>query len=207
VQPVDATAATLPLIARRAYYPLRIRLAAPMDDEALFELCRANRDLRIERTADGEIIAMPPTGGETSRRNAVLTAALTVWATTDGTGVAFDSSGGFILPNGAERAPDAAWIKRERWDALSIDERDRFPPLCPDFVVELGSPSDDLDELHAKMREYMVNGARLGWLIDPASKRVWVYSPGAPLECLEQPQTVSGEPLMPGFVLELSSLW
>jgi Uma2 family endonuclease len=207
MQPTDFDSLQLPLRAPRSYYPLRIRTGAPLTDAALYRLCIANPDLRIERSAQGELIVTPPTGGTTSRRNSMLTAALETWAQKDGTGVAFDSNGGFVLPNGAERAPDASWLSRTRWDALSADEQERFPPLCPDFVAELRSPSDDVDELHEKMREYLANGARLGWLIDPDSRRVWVYQPDRAAVCLEEPEAVAGDPVLPGFALRLAALW
>src|SRR6185436_19135664 len=133
------------------HLPLRVRVAVPLSDDELFELCQVNRDLRIERTADGEIWVMPPTGGETGRQNSSLTAQLGRWSELDGSGVSFDSSTGFLLPNGAERSPDAAWVALARWQALSAEDRARFPPLCPDFVVELRSRSDEFGNLRAKM--------------------------------------------------------
>src|SRR5262249_4391081 len=153
--------------------------ARPMTGDELFEFCSANAELQIERSADGEIIIMPPTGAETGRRNAEITAQLVTWAKRDGRGVAFDSSTGFLLPNGAERSPDAAWVARRRWDALTAEERERFAPLCPDFVLELRSPNDALEDMKTKMVEYMACGARLGWLIDPEERRVHVYRPSA----------------------------
>ena len=197
----------LRLLAPYSAFPLRVRPAKRMTDEALYALCVANKDLRIERTADGDLIVMSPTGGETSRRNAVLTSAVVVWAAKDGRGIVFDSNGGFILPNGAERAPDVAWVRRERWEALTPKQRERFPPLCPDFVVELRSPSDALDDVHEKMREYASSGARLGWLIDPESRRVWVYEEQAEPVCLERPERVSGGEVLPGFALEMGGIW
>jgi Uma2 family endonuclease len=125
----------------------------------------------------------------------------------DGSGVAFDSSTGFLLPNGAERSPDASWVSRRRWDALTPEQRERFPPLCPDFVLELRSPSDDLDDLRAKMKEYRDNGAALGWLVDPYAKRVEVYRPGVAVDVLEVPQRVAGDPVLRGFILELDAIW
>jgi Uma2 family endonuclease len=187
--------------------PLRIRPVVPVSDDNLWELSRANPDLRIERTAQGEIIVMPPTGGRTGRRNAELVVAIGAWAASDGSGVVFDSSTGFRLPNGAERSPDAAWVRKARWDALSEIEQERFPPLCPDFVVELRSHSDDLDELHTKLREHIDNGAQLGWLIDPVSKTVWVYRPDGEPVILKEPETLSGQPVLPGLLVALSRIW
>jgi Uma2 family endonuclease len=187
--------------------PLRIRPATPVSDEDLWELSRANRDLRIERTAEGEIIVMPPTGGKTGRRNAALVVAIGAWAREDGTGLVFDSSTGFRLANGAERSPDVAWVRRARWDALTEVQQEGFPPLCPDFVVELRSRSDDLDDLHSKMREYIENGATLGWLLDPASQTVWVYERGIEPISLVQASTLSGEPTLRGLAVELAVIW
>src|SRR5262249_31335413 len=189
------------------HLPLRLRMAVPIEDDELFELCQINGDLRIERTADGEIVIMPPTGGETGRRNAALTAQLERWSENDGSGVSFDSSTGFILPDGAERSPDAAWVTLSRWSALSADARARFPPICPDFVLELRSRSDDLAKLQAKMEEYRGSGARLGWLIDPVDRRVHVYRPDADVEGLDAPTTLTGDPVLRGFVLDLSRIW
>ena len=177
-----------------------------ISDDALFELCRINRDLRIERTADGEIVIMAPTGGETGARNFTLIGQFYVWASRDGRGIGFDSSTGFVLPNGAERSPDVAWVRRERWEALTREARRKLVPLCPDFVIELLSPSDDLDEQQDKMREYLANGASLGWLVDIDGRRVEVYRPGGAAEEIEGARTVSGEPLLPGFVLDLDAI-
>ncbi len=178
-----------------------------MSDDALYEFCRMNRDLRIERTKEGEIVIMSPTGAETGRRNFELTVAFGAWARADGSGVGFDSSTGFILPNGAERSPDLSWVKRERWEALTLEQRRKFAPLCPDFVIELGSPSDGLEELEAKMLEYVENGTSLGWLIDPGERRVYVYRPGLAVECLEAPSRLSGDPLLPGLDIDTGILW
>ena len=178
-----------------------------LSDDDFFDFCQANRDWRIERTSDGDIIIMPPTGGETGERNFNLTGMFHAWVRTDGTGKGFDSSTGFILPNGAERSPDLAWVRVSRWNALTERQRERFAPLCPDFVVELWSPSDSLTTLQAKMEEYIQNGAELGWLIDPFEKKVHVYRPQAQVECLDNPATVSGEPLLKGFVLDVRDLW
>ncbi len=178
-----------------------------MSDREFFEFCQSNRDWRIEQTSGGDIIIMPPTGGETGRRNFRLSVLFGMWAEKDGTGFGFDSSTAFTLPNGAKRSPDLAWIKRERWEALTAEERDIFPPLCPDFVVELRSQSDALQPLQAKMEEYLANGALLGWLIDPLEKKVYVYRPDQEVRCLDNPETISGDPVLPGFVLDLNQLW
>jgi Uma2 family endonuclease len=201
--PSTAEAFLLP----KAYLPMRVRPAERLTDDAILELSTRNKDLRIEQAADGDLIIMPPAGSDTGRRNANLVVAVGAWAQADGSGVCFDSSTGFRLPNGALLSPDLSWVAKARWDALSPRQQEGYAPLCPDFVIELRSPSDNLGEQLAKMREYMANGARLGWLIDPESSRVWVFEPGAaePV-CLENPVTVSADPVLPGFVLELARL-
>jgi Uma2 family endonuclease len=178
-----------------------------LTDAQFLRLCRDNRDLRFELTAGGELIIMPPTGSITGWRNADINYQLTDWAKRDGTGLTFDSSTGFKLPSGAKRSPDAAWIRRDRWDALTEQEKEGFAPLCPDFVLELRSADDRLSALQDKLAEYLDNGAQLGWLIDPKDKRVYVYRPGQPVECLEQPEAMAGETILPGFVLSLKDLW
>ena len=178
-----------------------------MNTHEFFELCRLNPDWRFERTREGDLVIMPPTGGKTGQRNFTLTTLFGAWAQADGTGVGFDSSTGFTLPNGAQRSPDLAWVRRERWETLTEEEQTEFPPLCPDFVVELRSPSDTLSTLQRKMQEYIDNGAQLGWLIDPQEKRVYLYRPQTPVECLDHPETVSGEPLLLGFILPLAKIW
>jgi len=178
-----------------------------MTNHEFYELCRANPDWQFERTAEGEVIGMPPTGGETGRKNFQLTLVLGTWVERDGTGIGFDSSTAFRLPNGATRSPDAAWILRSRWEALSAEEREEFAPVCPDFVVELRSRRDRLTSLQDKMEEYVQCGARLGWLIDPLERRVYVYRPGEPVEVLENPATVEGDPVLPGFVLATHQIW
>jgi Uma2 family endonuclease len=175
-----------------------------LTDEAFYELCRSNPDVKFERTATGELIVMSPTGGETGDRNRRLTQRLGNWTDKDNTGLSFDSSTGFKLPNGAERSPDASWVRGDRWAALTPDQQRQFPPLAPDFVVELRSASDDLNALRAKMQEYMDNGVRLGWLINPQDQQVEIYRPGQPVEILQSPQSLSGETVLPGFVLDLS---
>jgi Uma2 family endonuclease len=178
-----------------------------MTDQAFFEVCQANPEWRIERTAEGELIIMPPTGGETGSRNFKLTTRFGDWVESDGTGVGFDSSTVFQLPNGANRSPDVAWVRRSRWDALTEEEREGFPPLCPDFVVELRSRTDRLKTLQEKMEEYIANGAQLGWLIDPVERKVYVYRPNTEMVCLENPERVAGDPVLPGFVLALKRVW
>lgn len=178
-----------------------------LGDEAFYDFCRANDEWRIERTAEGDIIIMPPTGGKTGIRNSKLIAQLVVWNESNGRGQVFDSSTIFALPNGAQRSPDLAWVKNERWQALTAEQQEKFPPLCPDFVAELRSRTDSLKTLQAKMQEYIDNGAQLGWLLDPIEKRVHVYRSGAAVEILDDPQSVSGAPLLSGFTLDVQSLW
>jgi Uma2 family endonuclease len=178
-----------------------------MDDEEFFQFCQLNPELQIERTSEGDIIVMAPTGGKGGIRNAKLTVALGTWAEKDGSGQFFDSSTEFILPNRAGRAPDASWVRNERWNALTEKEQEQFPPLCPDFVVELLSKTDRLTTLMAKMEEYIANGAHLGWLIDPLERKVHIYRAGAAPEVLDDPRQVSGEPFLKGFVLNVQSLW
>ena len=175
--------------------------------EQFFRLCGDNPEFRIELTAQKEIIIMSPTGSKTGWRCAEILRQLANWAKQDGTGLAFGSSTGFILPNGAERSPDASWIRRERWDALTPEQQEVFAPICPDFVVELRSPSDTLAELQAKLEEYIANGAQLGFLIDPFDRRVYVYRPNQPAECLDQPTSVTGESQLSGFDLHLTEVW
>ena len=186
--------------------PPTLKLHIELTDEQFFQLCQQNRELRFERTAKGEILIMPPTGGETGNRNIELAYQLQAWSRQNNLGKAFDSSTGFKLPNGANRSPDAAWVRRERWEALTPQQRQKFLPLCPDFVVELRSPSDSLKETQEKMQEYIDNGARLGWLIDPQTRRVEIYRPNQDVEILENPATVPGEDVLPGFVLDLNCI-
>ena len=178
-----------------------------MTDEQFFILCQNNRDLRFERNANGDLIIMSPTGGETGNRNGRLSQQLFNWTDADGTGIAFDSSTGFKLPNGANRSPDAAWMLLSRWNSLTAEERKKFLPICPHFVVELLSPTDNLKTTREKMAEYRDNGARLGWLINRKSKQVEIYRPGEEVEVLESPKSLSGETVLPGFVLNLLSIW
>jgi Uma2 family endonuclease len=192
-----------------AYIPPELMALAhqTVTPEQFEELCREYRKLRLELTSTGELIVMPPTGSETGRQDFNLTTQLGVWSVRDGTGVGFGSSSGFILPNGAIRSPDASWIKREKWDSLTAEQRKKFAPLCPDFAVEIRSPSDTLTELYLKMFEYLENGASLGWLIDPFKRQVYVYRPGEEVVILNNPETVSADPVLPGFTLDLIELW
>jgi Uma2 family endonuclease len=186
---------------------VHLRPAFDMTEDQFFEFCRLNRDLRIERTAQGELIIMPPAGFETGDQNAEITMQLRQWAKKDGTGMTFDSSTGFTLPNGAVRAPDASWVKNERAHALTKKQRRKFAPICPDFVIELRSQTDRLKVVQEKMREYMENGARLGFLLDPGTKSVYVYRPGGRVEVLENPKAVAADPVLPGFALDLTEVW
>lgn len=186
---------------------VRLRPVIDMTDDELLKFCSLNRDLRIERSADGDLIIMAPAGARSGARNAEITLQLAQWTKRHGQGVAFDSSTGFRLPNGAVRAPDAAWVHRTRLDALSDDDKDRFLPLCPDFVIELRSSSDALKTVQDKMEEYRANGARLGWLIDPMSRRVHVYESDAERRELVNPVELSADPVLPGFVLDMTAIW
>ena len=178
-----------------------------LTDKQFFGLCRDNPDLRIELTAKKELIIMPPTGSRTGWRNSKLNQRLANWAEENSTGLTFDSSTGFSLPNGAKRSPDVSWVRRDRWEALSGPDQEVFAPICPDFVAELRSPTDNLLTLQDKLLEYIDNGARLGWLIDPGTRRVYIYRPEEPVEQLEDPATVSGAPVLPGFALSLPEIW
>ena len=187
--------------------PPTLQLSIDLTDEQFFLLCQNNRDLQFERTASGELIIMPPTGGETGNRNFEITVGLGIWNKQYNLGKGFDSSSGFKLPNGANRSPDASWVKQERWEALNQEQKRKFIPLCPDFVVELRSPTDSVKQLQAKMQEYIDNGARLGWLIDAKTRRVEIYRPNQDVELLENPLALSGEDVLPGFVLDISSIF
>ncbi len=184
------------------------QLALSVTAEQFAVLAAANRELHLERTATGELIVNPPTGGNTGYRNSKINYFLVRWIEEEGgNGRAFDSSTGFELPKGGNRSPDAAWVSPDRWQTLTLEQQDGFIPLCPDFVVELRSKSDRLQDLRSKMAEYIENGARLGWLIDPQSKRVEIYRPGQGVEVLENPSTLSGETVLPGFTLSLNRVW
>ena len=187
---------------------LHFPTSMPMTDEQFFEFCQANRDLRIERNKFGEISIMPPTGSETGNRNFNIALQLGIWAEKDNTGICFDSSTGFKLSTGAERSPDVSWIKLARWNQLTPEQKPKFAPICPDFIIELRSASDNLQLLKDKMTEYMQEPEiQLGWLIDRKHRRVYIYRPGKPAECLENPATVSGENILTGFVLKMDKIW
>ena len=172
------------------------------------ELCQANQDLRLERSATGEVIVMPPTYPWTGKQNFSLSGQLWAWIARTGMGIGFDSSTGFTLPNGAVKSPDLSWVSNERWEALTpTQQQEEFSPLAPDFVVELRSSSDSLQRLQSKMQEYIDNGTRLGWLIDPKLKQVEIYRSGRNVETLQLPTTLAGEDVLPGFELNLTQIW
>ena len=189
--------------------PMEVCLPPELDlaYDQFCEFCRLNSDLRVERTADGCLIVLPPTDGETGARNLSITAQLTLWSKGTQLGVGFASCTGFALPNGAIRSPDASWLSSTRWRGLTKEERRGFPPLCPEFVLELVSATDDLATVQAKMDEYMANGAALGWLVDPGEQRVHVYRSGGLHELIEHPTSISGDPVLPGFELDLLEIW
>jgi Uma2 family endonuclease len=200
---------SLPTSAAQSETPLMVINLGPLQpritDEDFERICAENPDLRIELTSEGKMIIMLPVTPEGSSRNFKLTGRFAAWVEADGTGIGFDSSVGFTLPNGAKRSPDVSWMRRERWEALTPQQRDEFTRVCPDFVVELRSKTDRLKTLQKKMEEYMANGAQLGWLIDPLQKKVHIYRPGA-IEILNHPSAISGDPLLPGFTLSLDGI-
>ncbi|MBD0306647.1 MAG: Uma2 family endonuclease [Microcoleus sp. T1-bin1] len=189
--------------------PLKLQMSPAIDmtDEQFFAFCQQNRDYRIERNATGEITIMPPTGSETGNRNFDLIVQLGIWTRQNGIGIGFDSSAGFTLPNGAMKSSDAAWIKLEKWQTLTPEQQQKFAPICPDFIIELRSPSDNLQPLKDKLQEYIDNGVSLGWLIDRKNRKVYIYRPNSEVECLDNPATLSGESILPEFVLQLSTIW
>jgi Uma2 family endonuclease len=186
---------------------LNLNSIIKLTSEQFYQLCEENPDLKLERSANGELIAMPPTGGETGKRNVKVTTQLDLWNEQTELGEVFDSSTGFTLPNKADRSPDASWVEKSRWSALTPEQREKFIPLCPDFVIELVSPSDSLKKSQEKMQEYMENGCRLGWLINRKKREVEIYRPGQDVEVLQSPLTLSGENVLPGFVLNLQKIW
>ena len=186
---------------------VNLESAITITDQQFYQLCRQNPDLKFERTASGNLVIMSPTGGETGNRNGRLIQQLFNWSDDNELGIVFDSSTGFKLPNGADRSPDAAWVDLERWQSLTPEQQEQFVPLCPDFVVELMSPSDALSKAQEKMAEYLDNGLRLGWLINRKGQFVEIYRPNQPVERLENPTQLSGETVLPDFNLKLSYIW
>lgn len=189
------------------YLPPRLQLKIDLTDEQFYQLCQDNDGLNFEKTANGELIIMSPTGGITGKFNADLNYQLIAWNRQYQLGEVFDSNTGFKLPNGSDRSPDVAWVKKERWQALTREEQEKFVPLCPDFVIELMSPSDHLEKTQLKMTEYINNGCQLGWLINRKKSQVEIYRPGIDIEILEQPAEMSGENVLPDFVLDLRFIW
>ena len=185
---------------------LDLRPNLELTDEQFEQICQRNPDLKFERTAGGKLVIVALTGGNTGRRNLKLTGQLWAWLEATGNGEGFDSSTGFRLPNGAIRSPDLAWIQAARWQQLTPAQQQRIVPLCPDFVAELRSPSDDIEDLRTKMQEYLDNGLQLGWLLDPETRSVEIYRSQQTVETLNAPKTLSGEDVLPGFVLSLTGI-
>ena len=199
---------TTTLLIQTETTPLTVSLpATPMTGDDFYSFCQANRDLRIERTATGDVVIMPPAFSDTGNRNFNLAAYLWLWSEKDGTGLGFDSSTGFTFPNGAMRSPDASWVKVERWNRLTEDEKASFAPICPDFVIELRSTSDTITGLKAKMEEYIDNGVSLGWLIDRKNRTIYIYRPNQDPQVLNNPNQISAEPELPGFTLPMTKIW
>lgn len=186
---------------------LQFAPAIELSDETFFQFCQLNREWRLERSVNGDLAIVSPTGSETGGSNFGLTGQLWMWSRQEGTGQGFDSSTGFRLPNGAIRSPDVSWIRRDRWETIPPEQRQKFAPICPDFVIELRSPTDNLETLQAKMQEYLDNGTVLGWLIDRSQRQVYIYRPEMPIDVLENPTTLSGDPVLPGFELDLNEIW
>ncbi|MEH2376938.1 Uma2 family endonuclease [Nostoc sp.] len=186
---------------------LNLNSVIKLTREQFYQLCEENPDLKLERNAQGELIIMPPTGGETGRSNVNLILQVASWNEQNQLGQVFDSSTGFTFPSGADRSPDVSWVEKSRWDALTKEQKEKFIPLCPDFVIELLSPNDSLKKTQNKMQEYIENGCRLGWLINRKKQEVEIYRQGQEMEVLELPQTLSGENILPAFVLNLQRIW
>lgn len=195
------------VVLQNAPLPLRLRPLTPMGDEELLRFCAANDLLRVERDANGEILVMTPAGNRSGRRNTAIISALDVWAQRDGRGYAFDSNTGFTLPDGSMRSPDAAWVLATRWDAMTEADKERFSPICPEFVIELRSTSDPLSDLEAKMDQWIANGVQLAWLIDPQRRVVALYRAGRDIETLKQPEVVIADGPVAGFELAMARLW
>jgi Uma2 family endonuclease len=188
-------------------YTVNLNPIIKLTDEQFYQLCRENPELKFERNAKGELIIMPPTGGETGNKNSEINADFVIWNRQTKLGVCFDSSTCFKLPNGANRSPDVAWISKVRWDRLTPQEQEKFPPIAPDFVLELMSPSDNLEDTQAKMREYIDNQVKLGWLINCKTRQVGIYRQGKSTEVLDSPTELFGEDVLPGFILNLQIVW
>ncbi len=186
---------------------LNLNSVIKLTKDQFYQLCAENPDLKLERNAQGELIIMPPTGGETGRSNVNLILQVASWNEQNQLGEVFDSSTGFTLPSGSDRSPDVSWVEKSRWDALTKEQKEKFIPLCPDFVIEIMSPNDSLKKTQMKMQEYIENGCRLGWLINRKKQEVEIYRPGQDVELLKLPQTISGENILPGFVLNLQKIW
>ena len=191
----------------QAPFVIRFEPVIEMTSELFEQFCALNDDMRIELTAEGTIEIMPPLKGDAGAKEADLVIDLGNWARANGEGRVFGPNGTFTLPNGAVRMPDASWVRNARYDALTDEEKNDYTPLCPDFVIELRSRSDRLSVLQAKMDEYMANGARLGWLLDPLQRQAHIYRPGAQPEILDNPETLSADPELSGFTLELTRIW
>jgi Uma2 family endonuclease len=177
-----------------------------LSDDQFLRLCSDNRDFRIEMSAQGELIIMPPPGSKTGRRGSRINQRLANWSDQDGRGVVFGTDTGFTLPNGAKRGPDASWISLERWNRIPEEQQEKLAPICPDFVIELRSPSDRLSDVQEKMEEYIANGARLGWLLDPFDNCVTIYRPGQPPERIGNPAILSGDPVLRGFLFDFREI-
>jgi len=190
-----------------AVIPIHLPRTLRCTQEQFVELVKANPELRWELTAQGEVIVMPPTGSETGNYNSELLANFVIWNRQSQLGKVFDSSTGFRLPNGAIRSPDVAWIAQERWAQLSLEQRRTFAPICPDFVLELVSPTDDVNALEAKMQEYIENGCRLGWLVNPQKRQVTVYRPQMAPEIISFDVPLTGEDVLPGLTLDLQHIF
>jgi Uma2 family endonuclease len=186
---------------------LNLHSTMELTDERFEQICQSNRDLRFERTSTGELVVMSPAGSDTGRQNWGLAGQLWLWNQQTRLGVGFDSSAGFTLPNGAIRSPDVSWIKQERWDSLNASQKRKFAPICPDFVVELCSPSDRLMDVQIKMQEYLDNGTILGWLIEPETKQVQIYRQNQTVEVQNAPSCLFGENVLTGFELDLQEIW
>ncbi|MFM7447383.1 MAG: Uma2 family endonuclease [Leptolyngbyaceae cyanobacterium] len=190
-----------------AAFSSNLKSLLDLTHEQFYDLCRANPDVKFERSPAGHLIIMAPTGGGTGYRNSEINADFVLWNRQTQLGKVFDSSTCFQLPNGGDRSPDVAWVRQDRWDALTPEQQEKFPPLAPDCVLELMSPSDVLAEAQAKMEEYQNSGVRLGWLINRKQRQVWVYRLGEAPQCLDNPALLSGEGVLPGFQLNTSMLW